>query len=196
LAAARAKEALSIAQEPAMQTVSPDEILAFWFAPEAASRWYASDAGFDAEIRRRFLATYEAARAGRLTTWRATPKALLALIIVLDQFPRNMFRREPRAFAADAEAVGLTREGLARGFDASLNDAELDFFYMPLMHSERLEDHELLAAQGRGEERYARHHREIIARFGRFPHRNATLGRESTSEEAAYLAQSDPLRPG
>jgi uncharacterized protein (DUF924 family) len=177
-----------------MQNPSPEDILAFWVAPEQTSRWYAKDAEFDAEIRRRFLATYEAACAGELDAWRQAPDSLLALIIVLDQFPRNMFRGLARAFAADAHAVALTKEGIDKRFDSALNGAQLDFFYMPLMHSERLGDHDLLAARGRGDDRYARHHRAIIARFGRFPHRNAVLGRENTAEEAAYLAEPDPLR--
>jgi hypothetical protein len=93
---------------------------------------------------------------------------LLALIILFDQFPRNMFRGSPRAFASDARAVNLTKEGIRQGFDRSLTEAQLDFFYMPLMHSEALSDHDLLLEQGHGDNRYAQEHREIIARFGRF----------------------------
>ena len=113
---------------------------------------------------------------------------MLALIILLDQFPRNMFRGSPRAFASDARAVNLTKEGIRQGFDRSLTEAQLDFFYMPLMHSEALDDHDILLEQGHGNNRYAQEHREIIARFGRFPHRNQTLGRDCSVEEASYLA--------
>jgi uncharacterized protein (DUF924 family) len=175
-----------------MENVSFQDVLAFWFSSAQKSRWYTKDDQFDAEIRQRFLATYEAAYAGELDEWRSTPESLLALIILLDQFPRNMFRSSPRAFASDAHAVRLTKEGIERGFHGSLREAQLDFFFMPLMHSESLSDHNLLAQLGHGRNRYARQHREIIARFGRFPHRNETLGRESTAEEASYLAWSRP----
>jgi len=171
-----------------MENVSSQDVLAFWFSEK--SRWYAKDDHFDTEIRQRFLATYEAAYAGELDEWRRTPESLLALIILLDQFPRNMFRGSPRAFASDAHAVRLTKEGIERGFHGSLRGAQLDFFFMPLMHSESLSDHDLLTQLGHGGNRYARQHREIIARFGRFPHRNETLRRESTTEEASYLARS------
>jgi len=168
---------------------SSQDVLAYWFSPEQSSRWYAQDDKFDADIRQRFLATYEAARLGELNEWRNAPQSLLALIIVLDQFPRNMFRGSPQAFAADAQAQALTKEGIEKGFDRSLHPAEQDFFYMPLMHSELFSDHDLLIKVGHGDNRYARHHREIIARFGRFPHRNETLGRETTAEEALFLAR-------
>lgn len=172
-----------------MEIASSQDVLAFWFAPAQSSRWYAKDEGFDAEIRRRFLATFEAACSGKLDEWRRASEPLLSLIILLDQFPRNMFRGSARAFATDAQAVRLTKEGIEKGFNRSLSGAQLDFFYMPLLHSESLSDQELLIEQGRGDNRYARQYREIIARYGRFPHRNQTLGRENTAEEAAYLAQ-------
>jgi uncharacterized protein (DUF924 family) len=171
-----------------MEIASFEDVLAFWFSEAQSSLWYANDDKFDAEIRQRFLSTYEAANSGTLDEWRNTPESMLALIILLDQFPRNMFRGSPPAFASDARAVNLTKEGIKRGFDRSLTEAQLDFFYMPLMHSEALSDHDLLLEQGHGDSRYAQEHREIIARFGRFPHRNQTLGRESTVEEASYLA--------
>lgn len=172
-----------------METASPKEVLTFWFAPGRGTLWFKTDETFDEEIRRRFLATYEAACSGQLDGWRETPQSLLALIIVLDQFPRNMFRGSARAFAADAQAVDLTREGIEKGFDRTLESAQLEFFRMPLMHSERLGDHELLIALGRGGDRYAREHCGTIARFGRFPHRNEILGRQNTAEEAAWLAR-------
>jgi uncharacterized protein (DUF924 family) len=175
-----------------MENVTFQDVLEFWFSSAQKSRWYAKDEKFDADIRQRFLATYEAAYAGELDEWRSTPESLLALIILLDQFPRNMFRGSPRAFASDAYAMRLTKEGIERGFHGSLRGAQLDFFFMPLMHSESLSDHDLLAQLGYGENRYARQHRKIIARFGRFPHRNEILGRESTAEEASYLARSRP----
>lgn len=170
-----------------MPIASPHDVLTFWFAPGQSDRWYAKDEAFDAEIRQRFLATYEAACSGQLDAWREGPDSLLALIIVLDQFPRNMFRGSARAFAFDAQAARFTREGIERGFDGVLSEAQLEFFYMPLMHSESLSDHDLLCERGRGDDPYELQHREIIARFGRYPHRNAVLGRDSTPEEASYL---------
>jgi uncharacterized protein (DUF924 family) len=171
-----------------MKIVDPAEVLTFWFAPGRAEQWYAEDANFDADIRRRFLATYEAACSQQLDSWREAPHSLLALIIVLDQFPRNMFRGSARAFATDAQAVTLTKQGIEKRFDRSFTGAELDFFYMPLMHSESLSDQALLLAMGYGDNRYARDHYETIARFGRFPHRNAILGRKNSAEEDAYLS--------
>jgi len=174
-----------------MEIVDPEEVLTFWFAPDRTSQWYAEDENFDAEIRRRFLATYEAACAERLDKWRNTPATLLALIIVLDQFPRNMFRGTARAFATDARAVRLTKEGIVKGFARPLSGAELDFFCMPLMHSESLSDQELLLEMGYSDNRYAREHYETVARFGRFPHRNRALGRKNTAEEDTYLSRRE-----
>jgi uncharacterized protein (DUF924 family) len=170
-----------------MPVASPHDVLTFWFAPGQSDRWYEKDAAFDAEIRQRFLPTYEAACSGYLDGWREGAESLLALIIVLDQFPRNMFRGSPRAFAFDAQVARCTREGIERGLDAALSEAQREFFCMPLMHSESLSDHDLLRERGLGDTRYALQHREIIARFGRYPHRNAVLGRDSTPEEESYL---------
>jgi uncharacterized protein (DUF924 family) len=127
-----------------MAIVDAAEVLTFWLAPGRPQQWYAEDAHFDADIRRRFLATYEAACSRQLDHWRGTSQSLLALIIVLDQFPRNMFRGSARAFASDAQAVTLTKQGIEKGFDRSFSAAERDFFYMPLMHSESLSDQALL----------------------------------------------------
>jgi len=166
---------------------SPDSVLAFW-RTAGPDKWFEKDTAFDEDIRVRFLETYEAAAAGQLFGWEQTAEGALALTIVLDQFPRNMFRGAARAFATDAQAVTLTRHGIEKGFDISFTGAELDFFYMPLMHSECLNDQALLLAKGYGDNRYAREHYETIARFGRFPYRNAILGRKNTAEEDAYLS--------
>jgi uncharacterized protein (DUF924 family) len=164
-----------------------EAILDFWLAPGMEELWYANDPTFDAGIRDRFMLTYEAARAGHLDAWRSQARSLLALIIVLDQFPRNMFRGEARAFATDHLACSLSKEGISKDFDRALGGAGLDFFYLPLMHSEALADHHLLIQRGRGDERYTREHRAIIERFGRYPQRNAALGRDNTPEEARFL---------
>jgi uncharacterized protein (DUF924 family) len=130
---------------------------------------------------------YEIARDGRLDIWRENARSLLALIIVLDQFPRNMFRSDARAFATDHLALALTKEGINKGFHREFSGAQLDFFCMPLMHSEVLDDHRLLADLGYADNSYAREHREAIERFGRYPTRNAALGRQNTPEETRFL---------
>jgi uncharacterized protein (DUF924 family) len=163
------------------------DILDFWFAPGMEELWYANDPTFDARIRDRFMRAYEAARDGKLDAWCQQAPTLLALIIVLDQFPRNMFRGEARAFATDHLALSLTKEGIGKDFDRALRGAQLDFFYMPLMHSEVLDDHRLLLQRGRDDDQYAREHRALIERFGRYPQRNAALGRDNSPEEARFL---------
>jgi uncharacterized protein (DUF924 family) len=171
--------------------VSPTDVVAFWQAvgPE---KWFEKDDALDAAVRERFLATYEDAAAGRLTDWEKSPEGTLALLIVLDQFPRNMFRGSARTFAADAQARALADRALARGFDRKVDPALRTFFYLPFMHSETLPDQErcvaLYRALGDAESlRYAEDHADIIRRFGRFPHRNAVLGRTTTAQEQAFL---------
>jgi uncharacterized protein (DUF924 family) len=169
---------------------SPQEVLRFW-REAGPDKWFNKDEAFDREIERRFLPTYLAAAEGRLA-WEATPDEALALVIVLDQFGRNMFRDDARAYAADALAREVARRALARGFDDQVPAEERAFFYMPLMHSEDLADQErcvaLCRALGDAETaRYAEIHADIIRRFGRFPHRNKVLGRATTPEEQAFL---------
>jgi uncharacterized protein (DUF924 family) len=172
-------------------SIGPDEVLAFWRAAGPA-KWFAKDAAFDAEIRARFLGLHEAAAARLLGSWEATPEGACALVIVLDQFARNMFRDSARAFAADPIAREVTQRALARGFDMQVPQGERPFFYLPLMHAENLADQErsvaLYRALGAAENtKYAEIHRDIIRRFGRFPHRSAALGRTTTPEEQAFL---------
>ena len=170
-------------------SVGPDTVLAFWRAA-GPDKWYEKNDAFDAEIRARFLATYEAAADGRLT-WDETPDGALALLIVLDQFPRNMFRGSARAFAADPLARTVASRAIERGFD-QLAAAERSFFYLPFEHSEALVDQERCIALNRATGdadalKWAEIHADIIRRFGRFPHRNRVLGRPTTAEEEAYL---------
>lgn len=166
------------------------DILNFW-SGAGPEKWYAKDAAFDAEIRDRFAATHEAAKEGRLDGWAETPEGALALTIVLDQFPRNMLRDDPRAFAADAKAREVVHAAMAKGFDRRIAPPLQQFFYLPLMHSEDLADQdrcvELFAHGPEQSRHYAEIHRDIIARFGRFPHRNAALGRTTTPDEQAFL---------
>jgi uncharacterized protein (DUF924 family) len=180
------------------------DVLDFWFAEAGTARWFAADAAFDAQIRARFGEAVEAAANGRLDDWAATPAGWLALLILLDQFPRNLYRDDPRAWAADARAQRVALSGMARGDDRQLPAVQRVFAYLPLEHAEdsalqrrSVELFEALLAEAASERRqqfedyldYARRHREVIARFGRFPHRNATLGRASTPQEMLYLAQ-------
>lgn len=189
-----------------MAIAAPAEILAFWFGQpgetghgQPRAEWFRKDADFDAAIRARFLESVEAALAGQLADWANDRDGLLALLILLDQFPRNLFRGEAKAFAGDAQALALAKAAVDKGWDKDLNAFEKLFVYLPFEHSESLADQErsmalfgALAAEHPGNDGfldYARRHQEIIARFGRFPHRNAALSRASTPEETSFIAQ-------
>jgi len=181
--------------------LNPAHVLEFWFgvAPgKARAEWFRKDAAFDEEIRTRFGALHEAASRRALEAWRAEPHSMLALVVVLDQFSRNLYRGDARAFAQDAHARECAREALARGDDQGLLPVQRQFLYLPLEHSEDLADQERCVELMRSLEAYeptrgltewAVKHRDIVARFGRFPHRNAALGRASTPEEIAFLEQ-------
>jgi uncharacterized protein (DUF924 family) len=169
---------------------TPQGVLAFWRAA-GPDKWFEKDTGFDAEISGRFGGTYEAATAGELA-WDENPEGALALIVVLDQFPRNMFRDNARAFAADPLAREVAALAIARCFDQLVPLAERMFFYLPFEHSEKLADQERCVALNRATgdaeaTKWAEHHADIIRRFCRFPHRNAVLGRATTAEEQAFL---------
>jgi uncharacterized protein (DUF924 family) len=173
------------------EIAKPEEVRSFW-REAGPKRWYQVDPAFDEVIRERFLATWEAARAGRLAAWEETPEGALALLLVLDQFPRNMFRGSARAFASDPLARAVAERAIGHGFDTAAASTERIFFYLPFMHSEHLADQErslaLVPQIGDSEqEKYAEIHADIIRRFGRFPHRNAVLGRATTPEEQAFL---------
>lgn len=172
--------------------ITPDDVLHFWFSDDARSRWFARDEAFDALVRRKFAVLYEHVRDGAHADWKDSPRGLLALIIVLDQFPRNMFRESPQAFASDDLALTLAELAIAKGFNVRLSAEERMFLYMPLQHAEKMDVQEQSVARFRELEMpeildFALQHRDIIARFGRFPHRNRTLGRASTVEELAFL---------
>jgi len=178
--------------EAAMTETTPNAILAFWL--EAGPKnWWGKDDAFDAEIAERFGDIHADAMAGRLDAWPLTANGALALIIVLDQFSRNLFRDDARAFAADHIALAMADAALAESFDHQVENALRAFFYLPFMHSERLADQErcvaLFETLAGAEEnlKFAIIHRDVIARFGRFPHRNAVLGRTTTPEEQAFL---------
>ncbi|NEQ67532.1 MAG: DUF924 domain-containing protein [Symploca sp. SIO1B1] len=181
------------------------EILDFWFGkPEEAEYgkirkfWFTKNPKFDQELRSRFLWVYQQAAGGELDTWRTSPDSCLALIIVLDQFPRNLFRSQPQAFASDPQALSIAQYAITQGFDQKLLPVQRWFIYMPFEHSENLEHQyqsvELFSslkddpncASGID---YAYRHLKVVERFGRFPHRNTILGRESTPEEIEFLRQ-------
>ena len=170
---------------------TPQSVLAFWRAA-GPKQWFNKDAAFDDEVRARFLPTHEAAAAGQLADWERTAEGALALVIALDQFPRNIFRGSARAFAADPLAREAADRAIAKGFDQEAPATERGFFYLPCMHSERLDDQErcvsFYRALGDPEGlKYAELHLDIIRKCGRFPHRNAALGRATTAEEQAFL---------
>jgi len=169
----------------------PEDVLAFWRAA-GPDKWFNKDCAFDAEVSSRFFDTWQAAADGRLAAWEDTPERALALVLILDQFPRNMFRGGARSYATDALARAVAERALARGFDRQIPEIERQFFFLPFMHSENAADQErcLALAEGYGDEefrKYAQLHLDIIRRFGRFPHRNPALGRPTTAEERAFL---------
>ena len=173
-----------------MSIETPAAIIAFW-REAGADRWFKKDAAFDDEIKRRFLATYEAAAAGKLTAWENNAEGVLALLILLDQFPRNMFRGETRAFATDPLARAVASRAILNGFDGAFPDLR-GFFYLPFQHSENLADQErgvaLYKAVGDADGlKWAEIHADISRKFGRFPHRNAVLGRVTTPDEQKFL---------
>jgi uncharacterized protein (DUF924 family) len=179
--------------------MQPEDVLAFWFAGDPTLRrkvWFQKDADFDAACGR-FADAARTARQGAFDAWADTPCGVLALVLLLDQFPRNLHRGSAEAFASDAHARQVARAAIARGHDQGLNPVERMFLYLPFEHAENLADQDesvrlyeaLRAELGDETVKYATDHRDVIRRFGRFPHRNAALGRVNTAEEAAYLAQ-------
>ncbi|MCK5274407.1 MAG: DUF924 domain-containing protein [Alphaproteobacteria bacterium] len=169
-------------------------VLDFWFVESGPEKWFVRDEAFDGDIRDRFGPAYRRAYDGDLGEWIETAEGCLALVIVLDQFPRNLFRDDPRAFGTDPHARILLQYALDKEFDKALDARQRQFLYMPLQHSEDRQDQELSvelnAALGNdGVLKFAQSHKDIIDRFGRFPHRNEVLGRESTAEETEFLAQ-------
>ena len=178
-----------------------DAVLRFWFDEAGSEKWFKVDPVFDARLRDRFYELWAGAAAGGLVSWETVAEDALALVIVLDQFPRNMHRGSRDAFASDPQARAVARRAIDAGHDRALTQRQRHFLYMPLMHSEELADQEQCircfdALQREAPKMkdllgYAKRHRDIVARFGRFPHRNKVLGRYSTADEEKFLA-----RPG
>ena len=172
-------------------SVTPDVILAFW-RDAGPRRWYTPDDAFDAEVRQRFFDLWQRAAAGDLSSWEASDDGALALVIVVDQFPRNMFRGDAKTYASDALAREVAHRAIERGVDVRIDPVLREFLYLPFNHSEHLADQlrciELSRAAGNAENlKWAEHHADIIRRFGRFPHRNRLLDRATTEEEQAFL---------
>ena len=176
--------------------ITPDDVLTLWFSERVKSLWFDSTPEFDQELRDKFQDTYRAALEGELSDWERSAEGALALVICLDQFPLNMFRGKPESFAGEALSRQVSARAIDRGFDQELEGPRKAFLYLPFMHSEDMEDQdrvvELFDRAGlENNLHWAKHHREIVRRFGRFPHRNAILGRDSTPEELGYLASDE-----
>jgi uncharacterized protein (DUF924 family) len=191
-----------VPSEAGLPAAKPEEVLDYWFGRqgepgygEFREAWFRKDPEFDQRVRDRFEALYERAATGELDDWKEEAHSCLALVILLDQFPRNMFRGDPRSYAADRKAQETAEYAVDRAFDRELPEFQRMFLYMPFMHSEDLE-HQRRSVElfgrlgGEGDPSYyAVRHMEIIERFGRFPHRNDVLGRRTTPEEAEFLTQ-------
>lgn len=177
--------------------VSPDEVLRFWLDEVGPEGWYEASDTLDQTIRDKFFGAWENARQGAFGLWLTYASGTLAYIILTDQFPRNMFRNEARAFVTDRIALAAAKMAINRGWDLRIDEPARQFFYLPLMHSENLCDQERcvrlicerMPEHGPENMVHARAHREVIRQFGRFPHRNVALGRPSTAQERAYQAQ-------
>ena len=177
-----------------MSTIA--EIFDFWFAPGMAAKWFKQD--LDRQVRERLGALHEKAAAGELDDWRESAEGCVALVVLLDQTPRNIFRGDPRTYATDEAARAVTRHALDKGFDSGLTQAQRRIVYIRLEHSEALGDQKLSVRltshldEDPDWHKWALHHRDIIARFGRFPHRDGILGHENSTEEEAFLADPKP----
>lgn len=177
-------------------SITPQEIIDFWTTTVGEKRWYVIEPALDDMIRTRYESLWREARSGGLAAWEETPDGALALLIVLDQFPRNMFRGKADAFASDAQAREVAKRAIVRGYDMRIEPPIRQFFYTPFEHSENLDDQDrsvALFAKGMGVDHYTHpyilDHRAQIFRFGRFPSRNKALGRISTIEEQDYLSR-------
>ncbi len=175
--------------------VTPDDVLQFWLDEVGEKHWYVASDELDQKVLDRFLDAWHQARAGALGHWLTDPKGVLAFLIVTDQFPRNMFRGDGRSFATDRAALATAKSAIDRKWDLTIDTPQRQFFYLPLMHSENLCDQERcvrmmfdrMSDSGDSHLLHARAHREVIRKFGRFPYRNAALGRTSTTPERSYL---------
>lgn len=176
-----------------MNSLNPEDVIKFW-SDAGSKKWYVKDDAFDAEIAEKFGAAHDGAKAGQYDDWQETAQGAMALLILLDQMARNLFRNSHKAFEADAKALGVAKNALERKFDEEIEGVMRQWFYMPLMHSEAMSDQELCCEITKrvgleGTYEFAVIHADIIRQFGRFPHRNEILGRTSSADELAFLAK-------
>ncbi len=178
---------------------NPDQIIAYWYSERIRKHWFSSTPALDHEIKTRYETLLQSAASGKLDEWKDTPEGCLALVIILDQMPLNMFRNQPEGFQTESKAIEITLFAIEKGFDKKISEDKLSFLFMPLMHSEKLADQNLSVTlfakyNLHNNLKFAQHHREIIKRFGRFPHRNKILGRVSTAAESEYLESDDAFK--
>jgi len=174
------------------ETVTAESIIEYWYSDEVKSKWFNSTIEFDKELKSKYESIWKDALRGELMAWSENAEGCLALVIILDQFPLNMFRGEVESFSSEAMAVRITKKAIEQGFNKNIDKEKVAFLYMPLMHSENIEDQnisvKLFEEAGLMDNlRFAKHHRDIIEKYGRFPHRNKILQRESSQDEINYL---------
>ena len=173
------------------------DVIKYWFSEKSRQHWFSSTPEIDNEIKQRYEQLWINAASGELDDWQDSPQGCLALIIVLDQFPLNMFRGEAKSFQTEELAVEVALKAIDNGYDETLNTEELLFLFMPLMHSENLEHQNMqvkLFEKYDFNDEYSKHHRDIVKKFGRFPHRNDILGRKSSTDEAEYLLSDSAFK--
>ncbi len=178
-------------------SITPSDVLDYWFSEKSKQFWFASTPQVDNEIKLRFESVWEKAAEGEYSQWRETADGSVALIVILDQLPLNMFRSDPKGFQTESMAVEVALNAINNGFDEELNDEKLLFLFMPLMHSENIDHQNLqvyLFDKYNFNLEFSKHHRDLVKKFGRFPHRNEILGRMSTMEELGYLLSDNAFK--
>ena len=177
--------------------IKPSDIIDYWFSEKSKQFWFASTPTIDKEIKSRYESTWEQAASGNFNSWGESANGSIALIIILDQFPLNMFRSEAKSFKTESMAIEVALNAINNGFDEEMDNEKLLFLFMPLMHSENIEHQNLqvyLFDKYNFNLDFSKHHRDLIKKFGRFPHRNEILGRMSTMEELDYLLSDSAFR--
>jgi len=177
--------------------IEPADIIDYWFSEKSKQFWFASTPSIDKEITSRYETVWEKAASGGLSSWGETADGSVALIIILDQFPLNMFRGKAKGFKTESMAVEVALNAINNGFDEEMDNEKLLFLFMPLMHSENLDHQNLqvyLFEKYNFNLEFSKHHRDLVKKFGRFPHRNEILGRMSTMEELDYLLSDNAFR--
>lgn len=179
--------------------VTPESIVEYWYSEKVKSRWFNSTSEFDQEIKERYENIWIEALRGEYNFWSESAEGCLALVIILDQFPLNMFRGEVKSFSSEALAIKITKKAVEHGFDKEIDKDKVSFLYMPLMHSENVDDQNLSVKLFEEADlidnlRFAKHHRDIVKKYGRFPHRNKILNRKSSVEELEYLNSDEAFK--